>query len=251
MRCARSSARSASRRSFRGARCSIRSPCWDRRWRTRSASATSCSTAASPRGCSLSGIASPWVGRRIDRGGGRAVLAGGSRARRARVRAARRVGQRRDDARGLARRRRRDGGVPVRSGVRDALSRVRRVVSARGDRADAVRRLREHGVLAAVAIPARNARLARRVRRACGIERAASACRCICCSCRRRRALGRRGAPTAHDGTARAVAPGAFVWLASGVRARGVPRLRRFRRISSCCSRRAGSPRATPCSSAR
>ncbi len=66
----------------------------------------------------------------------------------------------------MARRGGRDGGVPVRSRVRDALPDLRLLVSPRGHRADALRRVCEHRVLAAVAVAARSPRLSRSVRRA-------------------------------------------------------------------------------------
>ena len=63
-----------------------------------------------------------------------------------------------------------DGGLPLRSGVRDAARNLRTLVPQGGDGADAVRRVRQHRVLAAVAVPARCLRLARDVRGLCGAE---------------------------------------------------------------------------------
>ena len=60
-----------------------------------------------------------------------------------------------DDARRMAAGRRCDVGVSLRPGVRHAAPDFRHVVPPRGDRADALRRLRQHGVLAAFAISAR------------------------------------------------------------------------------------------------
>ena len=161
---------SASRRSFPGAASTIRSRCSRRRFAAISASATSRCSAASPSASSSRDLAAPAAGRLVDARGGRFTLAGGS-ALGALALAVLALAQGTATLMvGFAL-----AGLAMAGCLYDPAFATLHgisgpVVPQGGHGADAVRRLREHRVLAAVAIPARRLWLARDVRGLCGAE---------------------------------------------------------------------------------
>ena len=158
----------------------------------------------------------------------------------------------------------RDGGLPVRPGVRHVAPDLGRRVSEGGNGPHAVRRLREHRVLAAVAISARCGGLARSIRRLCRAEpRDLPARASADASARSPRTGDRRfGA----FGNAGARWPSSDLRVArNGACARGLPvvsAFRNFRRAERSATRRSsrrgntdrGCPRfrrSSPCRTAR